>query len=761
MLDCNNTLRKLPLIMFNKLLKSYFKMTGNEHLCSFLDGLFHLGKPSQVFFPSELLSQGLGLVLSGLNNTMANQSNLNWVWPYWLERQTNPDNVEFIPTGVNLVTVNLTRRNWTSLGIPGSKRESMIDPVGMLTTSAFGPSFFPYLKFNDQIFLPPRIKSKQMLDGQFPKVITEYEVAEEIVWSSSAHVLNVDGEELVDFSHHLINKSDKKISLIFGIAVRPYNPLTIGHINHLKFKNNLWRINHRPGLLVGQNPQRVFISDRHGGDPLFSPRPQKNGLKSKSGILSGVCEYDLTLEPGEKKSIESFALIGKITDHPNSRFSKISVDNISVARSEFEIYFKENEKKGLMISIPDEELNKAFNILKNHIHVFDDGEHFTPGTFFYHSNWMRDSAFLSLAYENLSWQDRVRSKIFACMKSQKRSGFFRSQNGEWDSNGEALFTIINHLRHSGDVELANELYPELLKGAKWIEKMCQENKDDTTFGLLPAGISAEHFGPNDFYFWDNFWSIAGLKELLWLGDKLKKKTDWISHFTDEYVARLHEVMSLTAQKNSSHQLACSPSRLMDCAAIGNLVAISPLNLYDNHDYWVKPTIDYLWDKGIYDGLFFQKIIHTGLNPYLSIQLARALLAIFDERFFLIIDALLKKATPTLTWPEAIHPKTGGGCMGDGDHGWACAEFLSLLREMLIRETQNELHLAAGVPPSWKEFSVTNASTRFGFISYDILVDKISWKITRHFFQDKVPVYYFNSRKEKILLEGDEGFFVLK
>jgi hypothetical protein len=29
-------------------------------------------------------------------------------------------------------------------------------------------------------------------------------------------------------------------------------------------------------------------------------------------------------------------------------------------------------------------------------------------------------------------------------------------------------------------------------------------------GLLPAGFSAEHLGPNDYYFWDDFWSVSGL-----------------------------------------------------------------------------------------------------------------------------------------------------------------------------------------------------------------------------------------------------------
>lgn len=30
-------------------------------------------------------------------------------------------------------------------------------------------------------------------------------------------------------------------------------------------------------------------------------------------------------------------------------------------------------------------------------------------------------------------------------------------------------------------------------------------------GLLPPGFSAEHLGPNDYYYWDNFWALAGLK----------------------------------------------------------------------------------------------------------------------------------------------------------------------------------------------------------------------------------------------------------
>ena len=61
------------------------------------------------------------------------------------------------------------------------------------------------------------------------------------------------------------------------------------------------------------------------------------------------------------------------------------------------------------------------------------------------------------------------------------------------------------------------------------------------------------------------------------------------------------------------------------------------------------------------------------------------------RWLELLEGILAHASSTWTWPEAIHPHTGGGCMGDGDHGWACAEVLTLVRQALVREQ-------AGRPP---------------------------------------------------------------
>ncbi len=789
--------------MLNELLKLYFRLTGKHHLIPFIDGLANVGRPSQVFFPMELVEQGLGLLLSGLNNTLTIQSNLDWIWPYWLEQQQNPETKEFIPTGVNLITANLSLRNWTSIGNPDSVREGMLDQVGMLTLEPYGCSMMPYLRARGESklakeqgekegFFPPRLQGKvrqSLFRSTLPSVITEYEIAPYLHWSSETTALQCDGEDLVWFSHSLRNLSSEPLPLTFGLAIRPYNPLTIGHINHLRFKNNLWRVNHRPAFLFLENPDHTSISDRHSGDPLLLKRWQvasEQVSSSKSGILSGISEWDIQLEPGEHRTFVTLGTLGKQGVFPNRKFKTLTKDSVFIQHNTTLESLEKTPLRGMQVKLPEMPIEIAFNAIRNRIHVFDDVTHFSPGTFFYHHNWIRDSAFIAMAFDNLGLFPEVVKKIPGYMQLQTRSGFFRSQNGEWDSNGQALFTIVRHARCSGNHRLLSESFDSLMLGAKWIDNMRRQEmkRGGKQIGLLPAGFSAEHFGPNDHYYWDNFWSLAGIREVLWTAEFLgkHKNAEWLRNCLHRYEEDLKKSIDIAFSKCDSIGLPCSPYRSLDSAAIGNLVALVPLNLFDTNEYWVKPTIDYLWNNNILDGLFFQKIIHTGLNPYLSVQLAKAMMASNDDRWESILYAMLRFASPTYTWPEAIHPKTRGGCMGDGDHGWAAAEFLCLIREMLLRESTSTLWLAPAVPETWFKtgmvLEVKNAPSLGGTVSYSLRYNQytfeIRWSIHRNALHQTLPVYIVlpyscgihrnqllphTEKRGKILIAENEGYLV--
>ena len=119
--------------------------------------------------------------------------------------------------------------------------------------------------------------------------------------------------------------------------------------------------------------------------------------------------------------------------------------------------------------------------------------------------------------------------------------------------------------------------------------------------------------------------------------------------------------------------------------------------------------------------FYQSIAHTGLGTYLTLQLAFVELSQGDRRALDRLRWLQSAATSTYTWPEAIHPQLGGGCMGDGHHGWAAADFLSLVRSLLVREVDGGLALVSLLPDEWvgQSLDVHDAPTHHGRLSFAV------------------------------------------
>ncbi len=62
--------------------------------------------------------------------------------------------------------------------------------------------------------------------------------------------------------------------------------------------------------------------------------------------------------------------------------------------------------------------------------------------------------------------------------------------------------------------------------------------------------------------------------------------------------------------------------------------------------------------------------------------------------------MLERATPVSTWPEVVHPRSGGGARGRGLDPAATSAFLIELRTMLVREQPAALQLCTVVPDTW-------------------------------------------------------------
>ncbi|MEO5960930.1 MAG: hypothetical protein ABIZ49_08805, partial [Opitutaceae bacterium] len=164
----------------------------------------------------------------------------------------------------------------------------------------------------------------------------------------------------------------------------------------------------------------------------------------------------------------------------------------------------------------------------------------------------------------------------------------------------------------------------------------------------------------------------------------------------------------------------SPKRRMDSGAVGSLVADYPLQLFPPGDPRIVKTADYLRDHSSHNGGFFQNMVHSGINAYLTLHLAQVRLRAGDAgAAWQLIEHVADLASPTGQWPEAIHPRTGGGCMGDGEHIWAAAEWALMVRACFVREEPDRLVIGSGIKPEW--WSGTGASfgatlTPFGAVT---------------------------------------------
>ncbi len=338
--------------------------------------------------------------------------------------------------------------------------------------------------------------------------------------------------------------------------------------------------------------------------------------------------------------------------------------------------------------------NKAARIFQGHLISLQTGTTITPGVYTYRLFWFRDAAYMLSSLVAWNYIEEAERVIRGYGQRIDRKGFFRSQEGEWDSNGQALWTLEYYARQTGDRKFLGEIFPAMLKGAQWIHNKRREGYQGK---LLPAGFSAEHLGPADFYYWDNLWSLGGLEKTIAaarvLGDT--KASAQLSEGLEYY--RKDFLNCSGPDRERLGYLPAAPGRDLDGGAIGGLPLLYPLELNLLPREEVRATIFAIYNNFFPEGLFLQPVIHSGYNVYLSIQVAQCMLRLGEiDIARKILKDVLRRRTQLWTYPEAIHPRSGGGVMGDGYHGWAFAEILLLLREFLIRREGPTLQVFRGM-----------------------------------------------------------------
>ena len=705
--------------------------------------LQRFSKPSEVWVPTELLRSGAVMHARGLINSQAIQHNLDWVWPYWVTRQFDPIDASFIPRAFNVTHINLTHRNWTAVGVPDLAEFPIVDPRGLVTPHFDGWSIDAWvLKENKAHLIPSRLaKAHQKLLMENGLAVETSTDDQEMHLVFRAEAVLEDGLPLCKML--LTASADTKAWL--AVSVRPYNPEGVSFIHSIRRLSGKegWNINGKHEIVFDRSAARHIFSNYLSGDvfnQIFSAAKDREDTECEVGMATAAALYEI--EAGTKRELN--------VRIPLSFSSKTHFAGIS---------WEESLADHCRIEIPDKQFQRLYEAALRTLVLHSPGDVY-PGPYTYKRFWFRDAAYILYAMLCAGMAGRVEKVLDRFPSRQTPFGYFLSQDGEWDSNGEALW-ILDHYCRWTDQKPRAAWIRAIRMGGQWIQKKrISREKNCLYSGLLPAGFSAEHLGPNDFYYWDDFWGVAGLQAAASLMGSLGEKelAEKFMENAQDFMRCIEESLEQVKQRLGNDALPASPYRRLDAGSIGSIVAGYPLQLWPASDKRLAATADFLIKKHFLNGGFYQEISHSGINAYLTLHVAQVLLRAGDKHFLDLVTAIASMATSTGQWPEAIHPQTKGGCMGDGQHVWAAAEWVIMMRHMFVREEESlrTLVLCSGIPDLWikkgEKVFFGPAPTAFGEISITLTREeniRVSWEVSWHGDAPLIEVHLPGRTKIKV------------
>jgi hypothetical protein len=346
---------------------------------------------------------------------------------------------------------------------------------------------------------------------------------------------------------------------------------------------------------------------------------------------------------------------------------------------------------------------------------------FQVGPTCYRGLWVVDGSFLMEAVTFLGRTDEARNGIQYLLSFQRPDGAIMIIDGHLKETGIALWAVTRHARLTDDKAWLSEVWPKVEKGFAYIRqlrKIASEKPDAPYAGLIPPGFSDGGLGGKYPEYTNVYWTMAGMRAAVeaakWLG-KTDQANDWQKEY-DDFMATFRKAAARD-MKSDAKGNRYLPIRMVDDEHVAPqkaqwafLHAVFPGKVFAADDPLVQGNMAML--KAVEDeGLVFGTgWLSAGIWNYFGSFYGHAWLWFGQgQKAAEVLYAFANHASPLLCWREEQMPVgKGDQICGDMPHNWASAEFIRLVRHLLVLERGNELHLFEGLPPKWV---APNAVTR--------------------------------------------------
>lgn len=379
-----------------------------------------------------------------------------------------------------------------------------------------------------------------------------------------------------------------------------------------------------------------------------------------------------------------------------------------------------------------------------------------PGTEGYRAAGSGESSIVTIFLDQLGLHEEAGEGYQICIDAQAADGNWAYPQGWehywWGASGFKSWTVMEHYLLTGDKEYLAAVYPRMTASSHFQERrrtrtrVMDNGVRPLTYGLMPRGMGdCGLMDDEDLYgvfLPHNMFAVFGDAIAVKAAEILGKEED-LPALRQIHQTGLHDLMQAIdrgAIAEEGYRWIPGVPGKTSGSRWGALNAVFPCGLLPIRHELIDGTIRKIESRMSLGGI----PVHTGWmkdGMWVAITLDNLaeVLLLRDEadaaaRY---LYATLNHGTPLYSWCEERGQEPGTtSCTGDRQHLWTPVAVGRFLRDALVMEDGDTLHLARGTARQWldsgKPLGVQGMATRFGCVTYDMRYDPKAKQISGSF-----------------------------
>ncbi len=660
---------------------------------------------------------------------------------------------------------------WTVAGVDGDTREVLVNEDGAVGTGEGSFSLEPFLYVRGR----PTVRTRGSLHtwadvAETQSLVDGYLPMPEVTWTAGKVELKITAfgtgapeSSSVVVRYQMVNRGDSLAAGALYVAARPFqvNPptQTLNHpggfapVRTVSGAGGVMRVN---GVVRAYAPTHptgfgALAFDQGGLVEGYLERgklPPHAAVADSQHAASGVWEFAFALRPNAGQDVTVVIPLHDASPGPpldNDKFARLyAAGTFGRARSDWE---RRLGTVGIGLPASAALLDQTLRAQLGYILVDRAGPALQPGARAYARSWIRDGSMTSSALLRLGQDEVVKDFITWFAPHQFASGKVPcvvDRRGadpvpEHDSSGEFIFLVADYLRYTGDLELAGEMYPRVLRAVAYLDSLRHQrltpafdSGDSLVFrGLLPPSISHEGYSAQPMHsYWDDFWAYRGFGDAAYLAGMLGHPDE--AARLDTLQARFgRDVRASVELAMKRHGIPYVPG----CADLGDFDATSTTVALDpTGAAAVLPAaaVDSTFER--YWTFFKDRAQGKPWDAFTPYELRNVGAFVRLGRRDRVGDLLTwfftyQRPLGWREWAEVVESDVRKPrFLGDMPHTWVGSDYIRSVLDMFayVREGDSTLVIGAGVLPWWVDrdpgVTVTGLRTPYGPLSYAMQKD---------------------------------------